>query len=221
MDNDDATWQQRQDALGWCVTGSTFDKIEAIRLKMPADQQENIDNILVCIAQGAEASDNIWIQRYKFENLKQQEGESFQQFEQKILEIMSKCKFDEGFSDDDKPKVRDLILLYKFVFHTRSDEARREIFKVPQADLDVEKARTIIVMVENIRKTEVLTMSGETVVQLSKPKFKPKNLPKKSTESNLTYCSRCGSKTHTGESDKCPAKKSMCRKCSKNWSLVS
>ena len=59
-------WEAKWAALESCVTAQTFKKIEALRTQLAADDREKVDSILAAVTEVAGATENLWINRLKF-----------------------------------------------------------------------------------------------------------------------------------------------------------
>ena len=65
------TWDARYTLLESTCESATFQKIEALRLQLPTAERENINRLLDKISTVAAETENIWIHRHKFHEMKQ------------------------------------------------------------------------------------------------------------------------------------------------------
>ena len=202
------TWDRRYRVLESCCERTSFKKIDALRMQMPDGDRRNVDKLLDKIGKVASSSENVWLYRHKFHELRQRKDQNLQNYYAELISVVHRCKFDDGFGDADKQRVVDLLVLNKLVFDTSNPKARSKLFE--ETELTLEKALKTIETYEALVKTEnVFDGDGHSGVNAVR---KP-NKPQKSGDrfDPKDSCGKCGRKKHKGE-QKCPAKDSKCNK---------
>ena len=227
-DEEGISWEARYSLLESTCEEATFRKIDALRLQMPTAEQKDIKLLLDKIATVASETDNVWIHRHKFHEMKQNPDQDINVFYSNLVNEVNMCKFDEGFTDRDKQKVINLMLLIKLVFDSKNSNARSKLFE--EKKLTLEKAINVLETHESLEKTEILFdgQSKLSVFRRNPPKGKKGSSGK--SYQNQTHnqksdtqqtCDKCGKRVHKGE-EKCPAYGTECKKCEKkgHWATV-
>ena len=167
------SWDDRYTLLESTCEGATFQKIDALRLQLPVGDQENVEKLLDQISTIAAESENIWIHRHKFHEMKQGPDQSLSAFYSDLVNEINMCKFDQDFCDRDKQRVINLMLLFKLVFNSFNSKSRSKLFE--EKKLTLEKAVQIIENQEALEKTENI-FDGQTRVCTSRSKVPLGNL---------------------------------------------
>ena len=220
-------WSDQYMAFEKSTLLSTFTKIDARRLQLPTDQQQQLNTVIALTDSMVERSKSIWVSRHEFHLLNQKPHQPIRNFYSEVIELSSSCEFETGFCDHCKQLAVDLQVLSKLVFSTCHEEARRELLR--QDNLTVTKATEILESEERLQAVENVLQTKTAVNQIStRPKqgpprrrndhTKPKQTWQRPT-SNKTECGKCGL-IHKGP--KCPAEGDTCHSCGgkNHWSVV-
>lgn len=147
------TDQQRIDALEQCVTSTTFDQINGLKLSLPSDDRDDIDKILDLIEKVCLGEAHIWSKRKLFFNRTHQKGEPVSDYVLELRKRASHCNFGEHFCQNCKLVANEQFILHQVVFGINKDlELQAEILKKDK--LNVEDAISIATKYETIREAQ-------------------------------------------------------------------
>ncbi|XP_075157939.1 uncharacterized protein LOC142231205 [Haematobia irritans] len=146
---------------------------------------------------------SVTFERYKFNTLYQNEGETFEEYFTKIKNQAKKCEFGQ---------IEDSLLRDKIVVGIGNDSVREKLLS--EDDIDLAKAIKICRASEMAtQQLKELHKNDDMKVDAIRKYAKPKSFKKTSSneQTAITYdCKRCG-RQH--ESRNCPAFNSKCRNC--------
>ena len=91
------SWDDKYALLESTCEDATFHKIDALRLQLPSSDQKSIDKLLDKVATVAAETQNIWIHRHKFHELKQKPQQDVGTFYSELVNEVKFCKFDQDF----------------------------------------------------------------------------------------------------------------------------
>ncbi|UYV69971.1 K02A2.6-like, partial [Cordylochernes scorpioides] len=153
---------------------------------------------------------NTTIERFKFNQMKQKEDESFNDFLTRIKLQIAKCKY----------AVMSVELLKdRIVVGIINNEIRERLLS--EADLNLEKATQICIACENATNQMKLVLSDSdkqvVVTKMNSKKWEDRKEPRKENTTNQSHkiienCRNCG-RSH--KINQCPAYQKRCNKCKK------
>ena len=151
---------------------------------------------------------NVIFERAKFNQRRQQEGESVDDFITSLHSLSEYCNYGQ---------LRDKMIRDRIVIGLR-DSALSEKLQL-ESELTLEKAITLARNRESIRKQQPVVRADtssniDAVGFSSKHKSAKTHKSQKSNFVDKSKCSRCGKPNHLGK-EQCPAKTATCRKCHK------
>ncbi|UYV72607.1 K02A2.6-like, partial [Cordylochernes scorpioides] len=153
---------------------------------------------------------NTTIERFKFNQMKQKEDESFNDFLTMIKLQIANCKY---------AVMSDELLKDRIVVGIINNEIRERLLS--EADLDLEKATQICIACENAtnQMKHVLSDSDKqvAVTKMNSKKWEDRKEPRKENITNQSHkiienCRNCG-RSH--KINQCPAYQKRCNKCKK------
>ncbi|UYV60475.1 K02A2.6-like [Cordylochernes scorpioides] len=153
---------------------------------------------------------NITIERFKFNQMKQKEDESFNDFLTRVKLQIANFKY---------AVMSDELLKDRIVVGIINNEIRERLLS--EADLDLEKATQICIACENAtnQMKHVLSDSDKqvAVTKMNSKKWEDRKEPRKENTTNQSHkiienCRNCG-RSH--KINQCPAYQKRCNKCKK------
>ncbi|UYV79770.1 K02A2.6-like [Cordylochernes scorpioides] len=153
---------------------------------------------------------NTTIERFKFNQMKQKEDESFNDFLTRIKLQIANCKY---------AVMSDELLKDRIVVGIINNEIRERLLS--EADLNLEKATQICIACENAtnQMKHVLSDSDKqvAVTKMNSKKWEDSKEPRKENTTNQSHkiienCRNCG-RSH--KINQCPAYQKRCNKCKK------
>ncbi|XP_014670345.1 PREDICTED: uncharacterized protein LOC106811290 [Priapulus caudatus] len=223
-------WDTQQIAIESAMKPSTFNRVDALRLQLPAAKRQDIKEVVAITSSLIETTKSVWTSRHQFYHLHQKPHQSIAKFHSEVVEKVQECNFDKGFCNQCAQAAIDDHILSKLVFCTEKEAARREMLRDP--DLSVEKARKILEADENVTETEAqLTHSASSGVnrinrEMERNPNKPRRFRSRRAAQSRDYsrndreketdmCNQCGYPKHRDRAT-CPAKGEKCKSCGKS-----
>jgi len=182
--------------------------------KLSDEQSKSYETVLAKFQGYFVKKRNVIFERAKFNQRRQLEGESVDDFITSLHSLSEYCNYGE---------LREEMIRDRIVVGLR-DSVLSEKLQL-ESELTLEKAITLARNRESVRKQQPViradTSSNIDAVGFSS-KYKATKTHKshKSNSADKSKCSRCGKPNHVGK-EQCPAKTATCRKCHKRGHFQS
>ena len=176
----------------------------------------NVQELLKLFKKTFMPARNVFHSRAQFFNVKQEDGDTLDEFWKRLVDIDKKCEFNRILPEE--------IITYKFAATINDKKARDTYFKSPL------KLRTVLETIEldnynrkygdkkprskRSKKTSSNSSSNGEQVAFTKPVRKRRPLDTERKKPPTRNCHFCGKPNWTSEHN-CPAQKSLCNICKK------
>jgi hypothetical protein len=180
------------------------------------EENRTVNEIITKFDEYAIGTVNATYERFLFNQRKQNDGESFDNFLSALRTLIKTCSFCDQCVDS--------LLMDRIVIGIRESEIQKALLK--EHNLTLTQCISICKSMENAQtQGKILRPSGTTAntdAVSRKNNFKSPKSTTQQTHStkNTSKCLWCGKTPHPR--DKCPARASVCRKCEKkgHWDVV-